>query len=103
MARGKKIAELSGVVPDDLLQKERYLLYLWAPSCGMCRGMSPIIDSMIETRDDVAKIDVAKFTDEAKALGVMGTPALIVVEKGVIANVALGAKSEKAIVKFFDG
>ena len=101
--RGNEMVGLSGVIPDEIQQKQRYLLYLWSPSCGMCRGMSPIIDSMIRTRDDVAKIDVLEFSATTKAMGVMGTPALIVVEKGVVAKVSLGAKTKKAIVNFFDG
>ncbi len=97
-ARGKKIPQLAGVVSDAVQQKERYLLYFWAPQCGMCRGMTPIIEKLIGERDDLAKIDAAEHPEFARALGVLGTPALVLVEQGTISKVTLGAKSEKSIL-----
>jgi len=102
-ARGKKISELTGIVPDSVQQQERYALYFWAPVCGMCRGMTPIIDKLISQRDDVAKIDASQHPESARALGVLGTPALVLVEEGTISKVSLGAKSEKVILKMLSG
>ena len=98
-ARGKRITKLSGIIPESILNKESYALYFWAPVCGMCRGMTPIIDELIEQRDDLAKIDASQYPESARALGVLGTPALVLVRDGGIAKVSLGGKSEKVILK----
>ena len=97
-ARGKKITDITGVVPESVQQQKRYVLYFWAPVCGMCRGMTPIIDKLINQRADVAKIDASQHPESARALGVLGTPALVLVEEGTISKVSLGAKSEKVIL-----
>ena len=98
-ARGKEIPQLTGVVSDEVLQNKRYLLYFWSPRCGMCRGMTPIIEKLTKERNDIAKIDAAQHPESARALGVMGTPALVLIEDGKISKTVLGAKPENVILQ----
>ncbi len=97
--RGHQVSQLSGIVPDSVLGKPRYLLYFWAPQCGMCRGMTPVVDRLQQQHEELVKIDASQHPDIAHELGVMGTPALVVVKQGAIEKVMLGAKSEGAILK----
>ncbi|MEE9352048.1 MAG: thioredoxin family protein [Thiotrichaceae bacterium] len=96
-AQGKKVPVLEGVVPEALYQKDCYLLYFWAPQCGMCRGMSSIVDKLMNERDNLGKVDASEHPQISRDVGVMGTPALVIIEKGIVSKVTLGAKSEKAI------
>ncbi len=100
--RGREVPPLSGVVPESLVSKPRYVLYFWAPQCSMCRSMTPIIERLGQQRDDLVKIDASQFPEAARALGVLGTPALVLVKKNVIEKVSLGARSEKSILKLLD-
>ena len=101
-ARGKKIPQLMGVVSESVQKQPHYLLYFWAPQCGMCKGMTQVIKKLIDTHNNLAIVNAAEHPEPAKALGVMGTPALVVIENGVIMNVMLGAKTEKAVVKLLE-
>jgi len=102
MTKGKKIPRLSGVVSETVLNQKAYLIYLWSPSCGMCRNMTPMIDTLSQQREDVAKIDVSQHSETAKALGVLGTPAIVLIENGVIKQVSLGIKTKDTILKLLD-
>ncbi len=100
--RGKKIPSLAGVIPDSVQKQPRYLLYFWSPQCGMCKTMTQVIKKLIDTHNNLAIVNAAEHPESTKALGVMGTPALVVIENGVIMNVMLGAKTEKAIVNLLE-
>ena len=97
-SKGKKVTALSGVVPESVLNQKRYLLYIWGGDCGMCRNMTPMIDMLMQQRSDVAKIDVGQHLEVAKAVGVLGTPAIVLIEEGVIKQVLLGVKTKAAIL-----
>lgn len=97
-SRGKAAPELDGVIPKELLTTERYSLYFWSPQCGMCPNMTCVIEKLSQERNDLAKVDAVKHAELAHKMGVMGTPALVLIENGKIANISLGAKTEKRIL-----
>jgi thioredoxin 1 len=98
-ARGRAVPELDALLSPGQRRAPRLLVYFWSPRCGMCRGMTPVIDRLAQERDDVLKVNVAESIGLAGQFGVMATPSLAVVERGVIKNLLLGAKSERQIRK----
>lgn len=85
---------------QEVLQaQETVLVDFWAPWCGPCRMMGPIVDEIAETRDDVkvCKVNVDDEMKLAQTYGVMNIPTLIVFKKGEIANKTVGAQSKAAI------
>jgi thioredoxin 1 len=97
LARGRSVPELDALLTDAQRRAPRLLVYFWSPRCGMCRGMTPVIDQLAAERGDVLKVNVAESVTLAKHFGVMATPSLAVVEKGVVKDLLLGAKSEPKI------
>ena len=85
---------------EVLNSDKKVLLDFWAPWCGPCRMVLPIVEEIAKERPDikVAKINVDEQPELAGQFGVMTIPTLVVMEGGKILNQSIGAKSKRAIL-----
>lgn len=86
---------------QEVIQSDKpVLLDFWAPWCGPCRMVSPILDEIARERSDikVGKVNVDEQPELAGQFGVMGIPALVVMKNGKITNQAAGARPKKQIL-----
>ena len=85
---------------EILNSDKKVLLDFWAPWCGPCRMVVPIVEQIAEERSDikVAKVNIDENPDLAQQFGVMSIPTLVVMENGNILNQSVGAKSKGAIL-----
>lgn len=100
--KGRQAPDLSDLLEARMKDQHRLLLYFWSPSCGMCKHMTPIINELMEVRDDVVSIDVSQHLDVARDYRIMATPALARIERGVIRRISLGVKSRPQIIKMLE-
>ena len=87
---------------NEVIQSEKkVLLDFWAPWCGPCRMVIPIIEEIAGERSDikVGKVNVDEQPELARQFGVMSIPMLVVMENGEIVNKAVGARSKNAILE----
>lgn len=76
------------------------LLDFWAPWCGPCRMVSPIVDEIAGERGDivVGKVNVDEEMALASQFQVMSIPTLVVLRGGKVVNRAVGARPKEAIL-----
>ena len=85
---------------EVLNSEKKVLLDFWAPWCGPCRMVVPIVEEIADERPDikVGKINVDEEVELASQFGIMSIPTLVVIENGNIVNQAMGARPKDAIL-----
>ncbi|MDQ4128715.1 MAG: thioredoxin [Actinomycetota bacterium] len=79
---------------SDVLRSERPVIVdFWAPWCGPCRRISPILEEMSEEREDVrfVKINVDDNPATAMNYSVSSIPTIARFEQGKVTQQAIGA------------
>ena len=90
----------------EVLESERpVLLDFWAPWCGPCRMVSPVVDEIAAENEGfkVGKVNVDEEEELAIQFRVMSIPTLIVFREGRAVTSSVGAKPKAAILKMLEG
>ena len=76
------------------------LMDFWAPWCGPCRMVVPLVEEIAKERSDikVVKINVDEEQELAMQFGVMSIPTMVVMKNGKIVNQVTGARPKAQIL-----
>ena len=91
---------------EEVLESDKKVLVdFWAPWCGPCRMVSPIVEEIAEENAaiKVAKINIDEQPQLASQYGVRSIPTLMVFENGDIADKAVGARNKSFILQMLEG
>ncbi|KGD60687.1 MAG: thioredoxin TrxA [Alcanivorax sp.] len=81
------------------------LVDYWAPWCGPCKMVAPILEQLAGEYGDkltIAKINIDDNPETPKKYGVRGIPTLTVFKNGNVEATKVGALSKSQLAAFLD-
>ena len=99
---------MAGALPDvtdtnfqaEVLESEQPVLVdFWAPWCGPCRVVGPVLEEIAAERNDlrVVKLNVDENQQTAAAFEVLSIPTMILFKNGQVAKKVIGAYPKKRL------
>ncbi len=85
----------------EVLEAETPVLVdFWAPWCGPCRMVAPVLEEIAGEREDlrIVKLNVDENQQTAAAYQVMSIPTLILFNNGQVATKIIGAKRKPQLL-----
>lgn len=77
----------------------------WAPWCGPCRALSPVLDEVVNEFDGKIKILKLNIDDNhalAEQFGIVSVPTLLLFKDGKIADKKVGGQSKFQLKQFIE-
>ncbi len=99
------VKEITGQELDRLVseEKKRVVCDFWAPWCGPCRMLGPVMEALSEEFKEQAefvKVNVDENGDLAASLGIFSIPDVYIFEYGEVKAHNLGFLPEDALRTF---
>lgn len=94
-----KYIELTNENFDTTVNNGVSLVDFWAPWCGPCRMIAPVIDELAEDFDgkaNICKINTDEQQDLAMKFGVRSIPTILIMKDGEVVETMVGAASKQA-------
>ncbi len=90
---------------EEVLGSDRaVLLDFWAPWCGPCRMIAPILEEIAVQRPDikVCKVNIDEEMELAAQYRIASIPTLLVLDRGQVVDKLVGARPKSQILELFD-
>jgi len=93
---------------QDVLERSKQVpvvVDLWAPWCGPCRTLGPIIEKVVgdtEGRVELVKVNVDENPQVSAAFQVQSIPAVYALKDGKVVDGFIGALPERGVQEFVD-
>jgi len=93
--------ELNETNFETAIGKGIAIVDFWAPWCGPCKMMTPIIDKLSINHPEliVAKVNIDESPEIAKKYNIMSIPTIIIYKDGEPLEQTVGVVTEKAIIE----
>ena len=86
---------------QETISEGTVLLDFWAPWCGPCRMLTPVLEQLDELNlVKIGKVNVDEEEDLSAAFGISSIPALFLVKDGKVIKKSLGYQGLEALKEF---
>lgn len=100
-----KYIELNASNFDEVTKKGISLVDFWAPWCGPCRMVAPVIEELaadFEGKANVCKVNTDEEQELAVKYGIRSIPTILFFKDGEIVDQMIGASSKQAFKEKLD-
>jgi thioredoxin len=102
MADAVTVAEVTDTTfQAEVIESEvPVLVDFWAPWCGPCRMVAPVVEEIAQERGDqlkVVKMNIDENQDTAVQFNVLSIPTLMVFRNGEVAKTVIGAYPKRKL------
>ena len=96
----KMALELNDNNFDATIKEGISVIDFWAPWCGPCKMMAPVVDKLATNNPDlkVGKVDIDESPQIAQKYNVMSIPTIIIFKDGEPVDQTVGVVNEKALM-----
>lgn len=99
-----KVINASDATFDEITGKGWVLVDFWAPWCGPCKMVAPILEQIASERDiTIAKVNTDENRNTPGRFGVRGIPTLVLFNEGQVADQRTGAATKPNLDSWLDG
>jgi len=107
MAAGEYLLHLNDSNYEEEISKsvKPVLVDFWAPWCGPCKAIGPVIEELAETYKDravIAKLNVDESRNAASNYGVRSIPTLIIFKEGKVFDTIIGLVPKERLEEFIN-
>ncbi len=95
-----------GNFDEEVLNSDKLVLVdFWAPWCGPCQMLTPIIEELADEQTDVkiCKVNVDEEPELAMDFQVVNIPTLMVMKHGKMVQKEIGVRSKEEILSMING